>query len=187
MENAHLVFSYEAGSGKLYGQKPICNEFLRGRCLEGKVVRTKDELIKVQLDLDKKPKPESELYEFQWKPETGNLMYTMPEKDTVVSLYVGGFDEGDAIVINSLRKDDRKDTDEPNNKYFTTADKKRMYLKEKEAGFSNDAKDEGDNYVKLKDIEEINFNTGKKIYVDAKKDVIIKSGNKLTLSGNKLF
>ncbi len=187
MKNAQLVFTYEAGTEKLYGLEPIYNEHLRGRCLEGKVVKTRDEYIKLQLELDEKKKPESELYEFKWKPETGNLMYTMPEENTVVSLYIGGSDEGDAIVINALRKDDGKDTNNPDDKYYTTAKGKRMYLKKEEAGFSNDAKDEGDNYVNIKDSEGVTFSSAQEIYVEAKGDIIIKSGNKLVLSGNKLF
>lgn len=85
----------------MYGPEPVSNEMLRGRCLEGKVVNTENENIKIQLDIDKEKKSEDKLYWFKWMPETGNLMYTMPEKDTVVSLYIGGMDEGDAIVINA--------------------------------------------------------------------------------------
>ncbi|MBD5135755.1 MAG: hypothetical protein HDT39_07320 [Lachnospiraceae bacterium] len=46
-------------------------------------------------------KPESELYRFNWQPETGNLMYCMPEKDTVVSLYVGGVDDDKGGIFST--------------------------------------------------------------------------------------
>ena len=186
-EGAQLVFIYEAGSEKLYSLEPIYNEKLHGRCLEGKVVKTRDEYIKLQLDIDKEKKSEGDLYEFKWKPDIGNLMYTMPEKDTVVSLYIGGIDEGDAIVINALRKKDGKDIENPDNKYYTTAKGKRMYLKEDETGLSNDSKDEGKVYAKINDKDGITFSSAKKIYLEAAKEVKIKSGNKLTVSGNSLL
>lgn len=188
MQNAHLVFVYEAGSEKLYGLTPIYNEFLRGRCLEGKVVRAKDEKIKLNLILNgrEEKKPEAELYEFPWMPETGNLMYSMPEENTIVSLYIGGAEEGDAIVINSLRKELGKDIDNPDNKYYTTKYEKRMYLKRDSVGFSNEAKDEGSNYLSINDTSGITFDSGKDIYIKAKKDINIVSGGEINIKGSKI-
>lgn len=186
-EGAQLIFIYELGSEKLYSLEPIYNERLVGRCLEGTVVKTEAEFIKLQLDIDKEKKSETELYNFKWMPDTGNLMYTMPEKDTVVSLYIGGNDEGDAIVINALRKKDGKDIDNPDNKYYTTVEGKRIYLKEKEIGLSNEAKDEGKIHLKIDDKDGVTFSSAKKIYMEAEKIIQIKSGNKLTVSGNKLL
>ena len=48
---------------------------------------------------------------------------TMPEEGSVVCLYIGGCDEGDAIVINTLYKEEQKDRSNPNERYFTTKEK----------------------------------------------------------------
>ncbi|MBD5135767.1 MAG: hypothetical protein HDT39_07380 [Lachnospiraceae bacterium] len=143
-EGSQIVFTYVLGSEELYSPEKTYNHMLHGRCLEGKVVKCENERVKMQLDIDTESgntKPEGELYWFNWQPETGNLMYCMPEKDTVVSLYVGGTDEGEAIVINSLRKDKGKDIDDPERRYLTSIDKKRMLIKKKEKGFSMEDKD----------------------------------------------
>ena len=192
-----VVFIYEAGTDKLYGLEPIYNEKLHGRCLEGKVVKTNKEYIKMHLDIDKEKKPESELYEFKWMPETGNIMYAMPEKDTVVSLYVGGIDEGDAIVINALRKNEKgKEYEKNENKYFTTASGMRMYVAKEEVGFTsnsntNSVSDEhgrntGKAHLNIHDKEGFVIGTEKKIYMEADKLIEIKEGSKLTINGEKL-
>ncbi|MBD5135752.1 MAG: TNT domain-containing protein [Lachnospiraceae bacterium] len=170
MEGAQIVFTYVLGSKELYAPEPKYNMNLHGRCLEGKVVKCENETVKMQLDIDVKSeseKPESELYRFNWQPETGNLMYCMPEKDTVVSLYVGGVDEGEAIVINSLRKDKGRDIDDPEKRYLTSLDKKRMFIKKKEIGFSMEDKDEGKTYFSLNDDKGGIFSTDKSITIQA--------------------
>ena len=170
MEGAQIVFTYVLGSKELYAPEPKYNLNLHGRCLEGKVVKCENETVKMQLDIDVESvstKPESELYRFNWQPETGNLMYCMPEKDTVVSLYVGGVDEGEAIVINSLRKDKGRDIDDPEKRYLTSLDKKRMFIKKKEIGFSMEDKDEGKTYFSLNDDKGGIFSTDKSITIQA--------------------
>ena len=197
-ERAQLVFIYEAGSDKLYGPEPVSNEMLRGRCLLGKVVKTEDEKIKLQLEIDKEEKSEKELYWFKWMPETGNMMYVMPEKNTVVSLYVGGEDEGDAIVINAIRKDKKEKKYEKNeNKYLTTEKGMRMLVAKEEVGVTGngntkDVSDEhgrntGKAYLNIHDKDGIVVATEKKIYMEAKDCIEIKAGNKLTISGNKIL
>ena len=192
-----VVFIYEAGTDKLYGLEPIYNEKLHGRCLEGKVVKTNKEYIKMHLDIDKEKKPESELYEFKWMPETGNIMYAMPEKDTVVSLYVGGTDEGDAIVINALRKNENgKEYEKNENKYFTTANGMRMYVAKEEVGFTSNSntksvsdehgRNTGKAHLNIHDKEGFVIGTEKKIYMEADELIEIKAGSKLTINGEKL-
>ncbi|MDE5781639.1 MAG: hypothetical protein K2I03_09230 [Lachnospiraceae bacterium] len=170
MEGAQIVFTYVLGSKELYAPEPQYNLNLHGRCLEGKVVKCENEMVKMQLYIDVESgstKPESELYRFNWQLETGNLMYCMPEKDTVVSLYVGGVDEGEAIVINSLRKDKGRDIDDPEKRYLTSLDKKRMFIKKKEIGFSMEDKDEGKTYFSLNDDKGGIFSTDKSITIQA--------------------
>lgn len=188
IDKGELVFTYVIGDPKIYAQRPSYNRKLHGRCLEGKVVKCENENIKLQLDIDKnadKVKSESDLFFFPWQPEIGNLVYTMPEKDTVVSLYVGEKDEGNAIVINNLRKNKGKDIDKPENRYFTTDSGKRMYYAKDEMGFSNDGKNQGKTYLNMKDSSGINFETDKIICIQADGKVAIKSKSDMTLSAKK--
>ncbi len=188
MDAGELVFKYVIGQSNLYALEPVYNKSLLGRCLEGKVEKCENETVKLHLDIDKeakKTKSESELYKFPWQPETGNLMYCMPEKDTVVSLYIGSIDEGDAIVINNLRKDKGKEIDKPDNRYFTTADGKRLFYKKDAIGFSNDDKDEGSSNFAVRDNKGIFFDTDKEIIIQADGGVEIISDRKVTADGKK--
>ena len=188
LDGGELVFKYVIGDKKIYAIEPFYNKKLHGRCLEGKVVKCENEKVKLQLDIDKeskKTKSENELFFFPWQPETGNLMYCMPEKDTVVSLYIGTSDEGKAIVINNLRKDKGKEIDKPDNRYFTTKEGKRLYYSKEEIGFSNDSKNKGKNYLSIADDEGINIVTNKKLCLQADGKIKIKSNRKVTAKAKK--
>lgn len=188
LDEGELVFKYVIGQSNLYALTPSYNKKLLGHCLEGKVEKCEDETVKLQLDIDKeakKVKSEGELYKFPWQPETGNLMYCMPEKDTVVSLYIGSIDEGDAVVINNLRKGKGRELDKPDNRYFTAADGKRLFYKKDEIGFSNDDKDEGSNNFSIRDEKGIFFDTDKDILLQADGKVEIKSNRKIIAQGKK--
>ncbi|MBQ2983000.1 MAG: hypothetical protein IJD58_12925 [Lachnospiraceae bacterium] len=198
MENAQLIFVYEAGTDKLYGLESIHNELLVGRCLEGKVEKTEKDYIKLNLDIDKEKKSENELYLFKWIPETSNVMYSMPEKNTTVSLYIGGYDEGDAIVINALRRDEKgKEYEKNDNKYYTTSNGMRMVIAKDEIGFTGNSvtkgvsdehgRNTGKTHINIHDKDGLVIGTEKKIHIEAKELIEIKSGNKLTINGNKLL
>ncbi|MBQ2982940.1 MAG: hypothetical protein IJD58_12625 [Lachnospiraceae bacterium] len=171
MEGGQLTFEYEVGNDRVNGVQTTYNKLLKGRTLEGKVVKAEKEKLKVQLDIDREKKSEAELYEFPWTPDTGNFMYAMPEEGSVVCLYIGGCDEGDAVVINTLYKEEQKDRSNPDERYFTTKEKKRMFLKKKEMGFSAEDKDDGKDRITIKD-DFIELKTDGDIVLQADKDII---------------
>ena len=127
-KQSELVFTYILGSKELYAPEPRYPEKLYGRGLTGTVVKCENEWVKIHLDIDRdssNTKTEGDLYAFPWQPDTGNLMYCMPEKDTIVTLYIGGSNEGEAIAVHSLRKGTEKDTDKPEGKtYFILKNEK---------------------------------------------------------------
>ena len=187
MEQSELVFTYILGSRELYAPEPRYPEKLHGRSLAGTVVKCENETVKIQLDIDRdsgNTKTEGDLYAFPWQPDTGNLMYCMPEKDTMVTLYIGGSNEGEAIAVHSLRKGTEKDTDKPENRYLTTKDQKRMFLKPKELGYSLEDKEEGKTHFILKDEKGITFRTDQKLVVQAKGNLKI-AGKDITVEGKK--
>jgi len=113
-------------------------ESLRGAVIAGKVLETKQERVRLHLDIDRE-QAAGTAYEFPWKPITGNLLYCMPEKGTKAALYFGKEDEGSAAVIYAIRENGEQcgDMADYNNRYFTTDAGKRMYLKPSEAGLIN--------------------------------------------------
>ncbi|MFQ8776468.1 MAG: hypothetical protein ACLR78_01970 [Roseburia sp.] len=47
-------------------------------------------------------------YFYQWVPDTGSVMYCMPEKGTTVSLYFPDEDERNAIAVSCIRENGAK-------------------------------------------------------------------------------
>lgn len=173
-----LDFTYTLGSKYFGGQEMIYNEMLHGRCLEGKVLKTDHEMVKIHLDIDKS-QPEGTAFEYEWRPDTGNIFYCMPEKGMKVSLYIGAKDEREAFAINCLRRDEPScaDLKKPEDRYMTTAEKKRYYYKKDCMGFSNEEKDEGKTHVGFFDADRISFKSDKPIQIHADKKLVIECSN----------
>lgn len=169
-----IIFTYRLGKEKAMGMPLHYNEKLQGRVLEGTVLDTKEELVKISLDIDDASSKGKE-YEYEWIPETGNIMYCMPEKGTRVALYVGGADERIAWAIHNIRTNGEtcKDTQDYEKRYFTTEPKKRYFLKKKETGFSTEDKDDGKIMFALQDENGICFKSDKNITVYADGDITI--------------
>ena len=77
---------------------PIENENMIGLSLMGKIKRYKDGKVYLRLDIDKK-EPE---YGFDWYPETGNVLYAVPDEGEKAQLYIAGMDTGDMYVVRTF-------------------------------------------------------------------------------------
>lgn len=177
-----IIFTYRLGREKAMGMSFHYNEKLQGRMLEGTVLSTREELVKISLDIDDVSSSGKE-YEYEWIPETGNIMYCMPEKGTRAALYVGGADERTAWAVHNIRTNGEtcKDTQDYEKRYFTTAPKKRYFLKKKETGFSTEDKDDGKIMFALQDEKGICFKSDQVIKVCADGDIIVNGKN---MTGN---
>ena len=171
-----LDFVYTLGSKYYEGLDTIYNEKLHGCSLEGKVLKTDHELVKIHLDIDES-QSEGTAYEYEWRPDTGNIFYCMPEKGMKVSLYVGAKDEREAFAINCLRREEPScaDLKKFENRYMTTDKKKRYYYKEDCMGFTNEEKDKGKNHVAFFDKDTISVASNKPIQIHADKKLEISS------------
>lgn len=105
-----LIFTYilkrnECNSPMLYQSK------FAGLGLKGTVLDTKKELVKIALDIDGGKSTGG--YYYNWYPETGNVLYVMPEKGAKIVLYFGSVDEREGFVIHCLPNiiKDRKHTE----------------------------------------------------------------------------
>lgn len=151
-------------------------ETLRNIVLTGRVLETRQEFIKLHLDIDREQSP-SKAYEFLWKPLTGNMLYCMPEAGTIAALYVGNAEESNAAVIYNIRENSDKCNElmDYKNRYFTTGNKKQMYLKPSEMGIINGR--EKNTEIALRDKGVLNLKTGNQISVMAEGQVELKGKN----------
>ncbi len=156
---------------------------LRGVVLEGEVLETRQEKVKLHLDIDK-TQTVSEAYEFPWKPVTGNLFYCMPEKGTRAALYFDKNDEEGAGVIYNIRENGETcgELSDYNNRYFTTDHSKRMYLKPSEMGFLNMTEQNAE--IALQDASLLKVKTSNQLSVLAEGQVELK-GKTVTITTPK--
>ena len=146
---------------------------LRGTVITGTVLETGQEKVKLHLDIDKEQAKE-EAYPFSWKPITGNLFYCMPETGTKAALYFDKNDEDDTRVIYNVRTNGEEcgELADYNDRYFTTDERKRMYLKPSEMGLLN--MEEQNAEIAIKDASLLNMKTNNQISILAEGQVELK-------------
>lgn len=151
-------------------------ETLRGAVITGTVIETGQEKIKLHLDIDSE-QAVSEAYRFPWKPITGNLFYCMPEIGTKAALYFDKNDETDTRVIYNIRTngDECGELTDYNDRYFTTDNDKRMYLKPSEMGLINMTGQNAE--IAVKDDAYLKMRTSNQISILAEGQVELKGKN----------
>ena len=113
-------------------------EHLKGVVIEGEVLQTKGEVLRLHLEIDDS-QDVSAAYDYPWRPITGNMLYCMPEKGTRAALYFDKDNEENAKAIYNLRENGEQcpELADPANRYFTTDHEKRLYMRPAEMGFLN--------------------------------------------------
>ena len=95
--------------------------------LLGEVAKNDGEDVYLKLDIDGGGGGE---YGYPWRPETGNLMYCMPQVGTRVSLYFPSEDEQAAMAVNCIRTNGGScaGMSDPTKRSFVTEHGKEMQL-----------------------------------------------------------
>lgn len=189
-EKGSLSYSYLLAGREYMKRFPYQNEKLKGVSIRGKVIDIRQEMIKVHLDIDVSQEKE-EAWWFPYLPETGNLMYCMPELGDRVNMYFGCGEEKNAIVTNCFRYGDGADE----GGYLISPYEKRIVFNENKIGFISSCnknqraillQDEKmvlqDNYqIRIQAQNRISMEASK-IQVVAPKEVTILKGDILTPS-----
>lgn len=100
-KNGELIFKYSLKQSESI-QTFYQNKFL-GLGLKGTVIDTRQEQVKIALDIDSGVSTGD--YYYDWYPETGNALYAVPEKGTRILLYFGSQDEREGFALHSLLDD----------------------------------------------------------------------------------
>lgn len=171
-----LHCNYRVFPGKCFDQERIPAYGLKGVSLTGKVIKTNQELVRLHLDIDREQEV-SAAYDFPWKPITGNLFYCMPETGTRAALYFGKAEEYSGVVIMNIRENGEYcgETADYHDRYFTSQNNKRMYLKPSEMGFLNRTDQNAE--IAFKDSASVQVKTNHKISVLAEGQVELKGRN----------
>ena len=168
LERGELLFTYRLGKPGLgYGRKQY-NDKISGMTALGEVLSTERETVRLKLDIDEGWNPGGP-YPYTWRPETGNMMYCMPQVGTRVSLYFPNYDEQAAIAVNCVRTNGSSCArmSDPSRRSFVTEHGKEMNLYPQEMSFLGGAS----GTVKLEDETGITISTDKKIQIVAQQTV----------------
>ena len=173
LENGLLVYHYTVGSPKVFGTAEYDNPKMIGVSLAGTVLETKQESVRVKLDIDGEQSTR-EGYWYPWMPETGNLMYCMPEVGERITIT---FDDGEgtARASRSIRKNGAGNGEmgDPSKRYFTTAKDKRLFLLPDSLGFV-DLKQKVPLKVEIHDRSGADIESSREVTILAKKGVWLK-------------
>ena len=164
MERGELIFTYRLGKPGLGWGRKQYNDKISGMTILGEVLSTERETVRLKLDIDEGWNPGGP-YPYTWRPETGNMMYCMPQVGTQVSLYFPNYDEQMAMAVNCVRTNGGSCTrmSDPSKRSFVTEHGKEMNLYPQEMSLLGGA----NGMVKLEDETGISISTDKKITVVA--------------------
>ncbi|GLC81713.1 contractile injection system protein, VgrG/Pvc8 family [Lacrimispora brassicae] len=105
-QNGQVQFYYLLEEGKTNTVKVGYQEQFAGISLSGVVQSIKEETVNIVLDIDNGA--DTGEYFYEWLPDTGNVLYAVPEPGAPVSLYFGSQDEREGIVIHCIHKKQNK-------------------------------------------------------------------------------
>lgn len=158
-------FTYILGRDALASAKPVYNPMFVGQSIHGTVIKTGGDAVRLHLKIDKK-QDVSTAHPYPWVPDTGSVMYCMPETGTTVSLYFPNEDERNAIAVNCIRQNGAtcNGMSDPSKRALTTTEGKRFYFEPGVMGL--DVKSSG-NAVDMVDDKSISFRSGTTVSIFA--------------------
>lgn len=165
-----LTWRYTAAAPDSFGTARYENTRIAGISLPGTVIGTQGENIRVWLDIDG-DQPLDQAFYYPWSPETGNILYCMPEVGERVEIT---FDDerGKARGSRCIRRNGagNGELQDPSKRYFTTAQDKRMCLLPEGIAFL-DLKQEVPLKIELYDASGITIESSREITLLAKDGV----------------
>ena len=176
LEKGLLQFYYILSGSAAFTAEQYENTYLTGLLLPAVVLDVKDELVKVKFDMDIFQSPEY-AYWYPWQPDMGNLAYCMPEKGERVYIQIENAAGGEDRAICGIRRNGNGNPElENTHRYFTTKDKKRMYLEPDTMGF-RDMKQKKQLELKLSDTQGVHAVSHRSLTITAKESIGLRGGN----------
>ncbi len=176
LETGLLQFYYTLTDKAAISAERYENPEMTGMLLQATVLDVQDEQIKVQFDMDREQVVEK-AYWYPWRPDMGNCVYCMPEKGESVYIHIGdAAGDEDRAVCCVHRNGSGNAEMQHTHRYFTTRDRKRMYLTPDSLGFQ-DMKQKKPLQIELKDHTGANIVSHRRLTVAAKETVGLKGGS----------
>jgi len=169
-QNGELQYCYLLGDEMINSITGWDKEEFTGLCLDGTVQAVEGEFLSLVLDIDNGTTTGEFFYE--WLPETGNILYAMPEVGSPVSLYFSSTNEQDGIAVHCLHRKPSKQHKKSDYKYrsFDVLGNQSIMLSQGSAALSKSSKHE----LCVRD-KAVVSKTSKHLKISAEGDVKLKA------------
>ena len=165
-----LQYTYILTSKKYMDKKPYKNINLKGISIKGTTIAVEKEQIKIHLQIDNSQETE-DAYWFPYLPETGNIMYCMPEIGDRVCLYMGCGWEANAVATNCSREG----SGERKGAFLITPHDKKIIFDETKIGYDCSSEN-GHGSIWLQD-EKVMMQESNRIKITAENILSIQAAN----------
>ncbi|HEX2953976.1 MAG TPA: hypothetical protein VHR47_08330 [Bacillota bacterium] len=180
LKNGSLLYEYLLCPESGLKQKPRLNWQIVGSSLEGKVIATAKDQVKVHLDIDAKQAKETAWwfpYATFYTAEGNSGFYCMPQLDDHVKVYFPTAREEEGVAVNSIRKNkDGRTTQNPTIKYLGTNQGKTLKLADEELSVTARNKQGERLQIRMKDDTGIEIRSDHEIDITARKNLSIDVG-----------
>ncbi len=165
-------------------QRMIYNKLLKGATLEGKVIATQKEQVKLHLNIDGN-QDEGTAYWFNYAPPSVNIMYSMPLEGESARLYFPNEETETPIVIGCVRKngDTCTQTSEPANRYFQTESGNEIAMLPEELSIK--AGSRKNMSISFDDKKGVHIKSPKKLKLNADGEITIKTQKRVKIKAQR--
>lgn len=171
-------------------QKPLFNRQIVGASLQGKVIETAKNNVRVHLEVDQQQDKNTAWwfpYSSFYTAEGNSGWYCMPQPGDYVQVYFPTVREEEAIATNSVRKDKEscQKTQDPGVKYWGTSHGKELMLGGNELTLTAKNSKAGQIRIKLNDDEGIEIRSDNEIYLAARQNLSFELDQKATIKAKE--
>lgn len=184
LSNGLLEPEYELRDENSIGLPFIYHSGLQGLDLEGEVLETSEELIKIRTGFEDRSDT-ADLFSYVFLPETGNLLYSMPEPGAKVRLHFPMAMEEGCFIINSNRNH-RVEYPVSEMKVMQTPEGKSIFMTPKRIALLA-LKRKRAVSICMEDTKGIDFTSAKTIRIRAGQNIKIKSGSSCMITSDSLI
>ncbi|BCZ45492.1 hypothetical protein psyc5s11_15590 [Clostridium gelidum] len=176
-----VVYKYRLCRKNGVWQAKIYNSLLKGTSLEGKVIATEGEKVKLHLSIDENQN-EDEATWFLYAPPTGNIMYSMPIVGTSATLYFPNESSEEPIVTGCVRNngDSCAKTSDTTKRYLGTEHGSEIEMIPNALNIKGGSKEPLS--IKFEDNVGVTLTSPKKLTLNADEDITIKTPKRVKIN-----
>ncbi len=177
-----IIYKYKLCRKNGVWQTKLYNSLISGASLEGKVLATQGEEVKLKLDIDKE-QSENEAAWFKYAPPTGNTMYSMPIVGTSARLYFPDESGKEPLVSGCIRTNGNScaKTSDTSKRYFGTEHGSEVEMTPSALNIKGGSTSPIS--ISIDDATGITITSPKKLTLSADSEIVMKTPKSVKING----